>query len=130
MSQKCVGCNMPHLQQLLCRVRRIGGGPSSIQTSQQSRLSALGHLKHATGEALGYPLVRTKGITFLGQVFQHVRSHVAKASAGLDLILWRTGRLVKTKTAITGWCRPRIRRSVQRFLLVVRLRAYLPVTQL
>lgn len=112
MSQKCVGCNMPHLQQLLCRVRRIWGGLSSIPNSQHSGLPALGHLKHAAWEALDFPLGKMKGITFLGQVFQHRRKIMAGVSAGLDLIPWKTWRLVKTKTAIMGLCRPRVR-SVQ-----------------
>jgi len=57
------------------------------------------------------------------------KSPLAKVSAGLDLIIWKTGRLVKT-AAITGWCRPHRRRSVQKFLLAVRLCAYVPVAQL
>lgn len=62
-----------------------------------------------------------RGMKFLGRVFQHGRNHLAKASGGLDLILCKAGRFVKTKTAITGGCRPSVRRCVQRFLLVVRL---------
>lgn len=51
-------------------------------------------------------------------------------SAGLDLILWKTSRFVKTKTAITSWYRPCIRRCVQGFILLVRLCAHVSVIQL
>lgn len=55
---------------------------------------------------------------------------MAEVSAGLDLIRWKTSRFVKTKTAITSWCRPCVRRCVQRFLLLVRLCAHISVIQL
>lgn len=64
MSQKCVGCSLPHLQQLLGRVRRAGEGAGKIQTSQLSRLLGLGHLKHVALEALHSPLMKMRGTEF------------------------------------------------------------------
>lgn len=103
MSQKCVGCNMPHLQQLRGRRRRIGEGISSIHTYQLSRPFAPVCLKHATLEALHFPLMKIRGIKFLGQAFPHKRNHSTEVSAGLDLILQKSGRLMKTKTASQHW---------------------------
>lgn len=94
---------MPHLQQLLGSRRRIREGISSIQTYQLSRPFAPVRLKHATLEALHFSLMKIRGIKFLGQAFPHKRSHFTEVSAGLDLILQKSGRLVKTKT-ITSQC--------------------------
>lgn len=57
---------MSHLQQLLGRIGRTGEGISGIQTSL-SRPLALGHLKHATLEAL-HLLMKTRGITVLASI--------------------------------------------------------------
>lgn len=81
---------MPHLQQLRGRIRRAVEGFSSIQTYPLSRPLALGQLKHATMEALHFPLMKTRGIKFGGQAFQHQRTHLAQVSAGLDWILGKT----------------------------------------
>lgn len=90
MSQKCVGCSLPHLQQLLGRVRRAGEGAGKIQTSQLSRLLGLGHLKHVALEALHSPLMKMRGTEFgaggWGQAFQHRTSHLAEEPASLDWI--------------------------------------------
>jgi hypothetical protein len=104
MSQKCVGCHKPHLQQLPGRRRRIGEGVSGIQTYQLSRPFALVRLKCGILEALHFPLMKIRGIKFLGQAFQHKGNYLAVMSAGLDLILRKSGRFVKTKTIITSQC--------------------------
>ena len=90
MSQRCVGCSVPHLQPLLGRVGRMRGGVSSIHTDELSGLLSLGHLKPATLEALRFPLMKIRGIRCFGQAFQHKRNHLAEVSAGLALILRKT----------------------------------------
>lgn len=68
MSQKCGGCTVPHLQQLLGRIKRTGEGISGLQTYQLSRPLALGHLKHATLEILHLPLMKMREIKFLASI--------------------------------------------------------------
>lgn len=59
---------MPHLQQLLGRIRRIGEGISDVQTFQLSRPLALGHLKHAILVALPLLLMKVREIKFLASI--------------------------------------------------------------
>lgn len=80
---------MPHLQQLLGRIKRTGEGISGLQTYQLSRPLALGHLKHATLEILHLLLMKMRKLSFW-QAFQHKRNYLAELSAGLDLSLWKT----------------------------------------
>lgn len=72
-----------------------------------------------------------KRIMFLGQVYQHRREIIwLECLQAWIRFFGKHEGLVKTKTAVTGWCRPCVRRSVQRFLLVVKPCAYVPVAQL
>lgn len=61
----CVGWNMPRLQQLRGRIRRVGEGVSSIWTiSCQVRLLSVP--EHATLETLHFPLMKIRRIKFGG----------------------------------------------------------------